>query len=87
MKHSDSWYLTFRFDPANREGEESVTFIVGGDHKGGIAEGRLSWTGGLPTALADCLTQRVDRWISEAIGVPNQLTFTDTVDAGDPPLW
>lgn len=86
MDGPGSLWLSFRLDPADDEGTETLTFVLGGSHRGGCAEGRLSWTGGANVGLWEAIAQRVKLWVDQALYEQRQLTFMDRMDAGDPPL-
>lgn len=62
-EHWNSHWLTFRLDPPDEEGTQVLTFIVGGRHSGGVAEGRLSWTGGASVPFSEAIAQRVITWV------------------------
>lgn len=87
MTDKGSYYLCFRFNGADSEGTESITFVVGGSHRGGIAEGKLSWVGGTSPTVAAAIADRVTRWVDHEVRGQQLLSFMDPVAAGDPPIW
>jgi hypothetical protein len=49
----DTW-VTFRLE-TDGEGTQTLSVIQGGQHRGGVTEGRMSWTGGLSIERARLL--------------------------------
>lgn len=85
MNNPASHFLVFRLDPPDTEGTEVLTFIVGGQHRGGMAEGRMSWTGGLSAPVAELISARVQRWLCEELFEQQLLAFIDPSGQGVPP--
>lgn len=86
MESRKSQYLSFRYDPPDKEGTESLTFIVGGRHIGGMAEGRLSWTGGMSAPMASSIADRVNRWVDDEVTQPHLPGFGGLFTIQDPPI-
>ena len=85
MESRKSSYLCFRYDPPDEEGTETLTFIVGGRHIGGMSEGRLTWAGGFSGPVASAIAQRVGRWVDDEVTQPCLPGFGDIWAIPDPP--
>lgn len=86
MEHAKSHWFTFRLDEPDEEGTQVLTFIAGGRHFGGIAEGRLSWTGGTNIPFAEAIAQRIITWVDTQTEENRHSMFRGLFAPDDPPL-
>lgn len=86
MESSSSVWLAVRLDPPDAEGTCTLTFITGGRHRGGISEGRMTWTGGLSILTADMIGQKLHHWTMRWVQDQDQPILWSDMLRMDPPL-
>lgn len=60
-------YISFRLE-VDDQGEQSLTIIDGGSHTGGVARGRLRWSGGLDVGTAHALNDLIASSVIMLVG-------------------
>lgn len=53
------YLVTLRIEVDESTGDQGVTLIIGGSHRGGMSEGRWGFAGGLTTDIARDIMQEV----------------------------